>query len=96
MRVLRLRLVISMFCIEQGSLTGKTNSVKKTAHVVPAVDANIQPKECMVFAGTTIINGSVVCLVVHTGMATEIGKIHLQIHKASQEDDNTPLKKKLN
>ncbi|KAE8819470.1 Calcium-transporting ATPase 4, endoplasmic reticulum-type [Hordeum vulgare] len=50
----------------------------------------------MVFAGTTVVNGSAVCLVVHTGMATEIGKIHSQIHKALQEDDDTPLKKKLN
>jgi magnesium-transporting ATPase (P-type) len=31
-------------------------------------------------------------LVVHTAMATEIGKIH----EVSQEDDDTPLKKKLN
>ncbi|CAD6230621.1 unnamed protein product [Miscanthus lutarioriparius] len=29
-------------------------------------------------------------------MATEIGAIHAQIHQASQEDDDTPLKKKLN
>ncbi|KAI5020888.1 hypothetical protein ZWY2020_054298 [Hordeum vulgare] len=79
-----------------GSLTGETNSVNKTAHAVPAEDADIQAKECMVFAGTTVVNGSAVCLVVHTGMATEIGKIHSQIHEASQEDDDTPLKKKLN
>lgn len=35
-------------------------------------------------------------MVVETGMNTEIGKIHSQIHEASQEDDDTPLKKKLN
>ncbi|KAE8769899.1 Calcium-transporting ATPase 4, endoplasmic reticulum-type [Hordeum vulgare] len=50
----------------------------------------------MVFAGTTVVNGSAVCLVVHTGMAIEIGKIHSQIHEALQEDDDTPLKKKIN
>jgi Ca2+-transporting ATPase len=94
MRVLRL--VTSTLRVEQGSLTGETNSVNKTAHAVPAADADIQAKECMVFAGTTVVNGSAVCLVVHTGMATEIGKIHSQIHEASQEDDDTPLKKKLN
>ncbi|EMS63834.1 Calcium-transporting ATPase 4, endoplasmic reticulum-type [Triticum urartu] len=94
MRVLRL--VSSTLRVEQGSLTGETNSVNKTAHAVPAEDADIQAKECMVFAGTTVVNGSAVCLVVHTGMATEIGKIHSQIHEASQEDDDTPLKKKLN
>ncbi|KAL6619769.1 hypothetical protein ACP70R_034908 [Stipagrostis hirtigluma subsp. patula] len=94
MRVLRL--VTSTLRVEQGSLTGETASVNKTAHRVPADDADIQAKECMVFAGTTVVNGSAVCLVVHTGMATEIGKIHAQIHEASQEDDDTPLKKKLN
>ncbi|XP_044983599.1 calcium-transporting ATPase 1, endoplasmic reticulum-type-like [Hordeum vulgare subsp. vulgare] len=94
MRVLRL--VSSTLRVEQGSLTGETNSVNKTAHAVPADDADIQAKDCMVFAGTTVVNGSAVCLVVHTGMATEIGKIHSQIHEALQEDDDTPLKKKLN
>uniref|UniRef100_A0A0E0DL95 P-type Ca(2+) transporter n=1 Tax=Oryza meridionalis TaxID=40149 RepID=A0A0E0DL95_9ORYZ len=94
MRVLRL--VTSTLRVEQGSLTGETASVNKTAHQVPHDDADIQAKECMVFAGTTVVNGSAICLVVHTGMATEIGKIHAQIHEASQEDDDTPLKKKLN
>ncbi|KAG6486760.1 hypothetical protein ZIOFF_055340 [Zingiber officinale] len=59
-------------------------------------DTDVQGKECMVFAGTTVVNGSCVCLVTQTGMDTEIGKIHLQIHEASQCDDETPLKKKLN
>ncbi|RCV15231.1 hypothetical protein SEVIR_3G042800v4 [Setaria viridis] len=89
-------LVTSTLRVEQGSLTGETASVNKTSHAVPVEDADIQAKECMVFAGTTIVNGCAVCIVVHTGMATEIGKIHAQIHEASQEDDDTPLKKKLN
>ncbi|CAN6340220.1 unnamed protein product [Urochloa humidicola] len=90
------RLVTSTLRVEQGSLTGETASVNKTSHAVPVEDADIQAKECMVFAGTTVVNGSAICIVVHTGMATEIGKIHAQIHEASQEDDDTPLKKKLN
>ena len=75
MRVLRL--ISSMLRVEQGSLKGETNSVNKTAHAVPAEDADIQAKECMVFAGTTVVNGSAVCLVVRTGMATEISKVNL-------------------
>ncbi|XP_047094499.1 calcium-transporting ATPase 4, endoplasmic reticulum-type-like [Lolium rigidum] len=92
------RLVTSTLRVEQGSLTGETNSVNKTAHALPptASDADIQAKDCMVFAGTTVANGGAICLVVHTAMSTEIGKIHSQIHSASQEDDDTPLKKKLN
>ncbi|KAI4991786.1 hypothetical protein ZWY2020_040172 [Hordeum vulgare] len=46
MRVLRL--VSSTLRVEQGSLTGETNSVNKTAHAVPADDADIQPRTaCM-------------------------------------------------
>jgi len=94
MRVLYL--ISSTLRVEQGSLTGENSSVNKTNKKVYSEDMEIQGKECMVFAGTTVVNGSCVCLVTQTGMNTEIGKIHSQIHEASQEDDETPLKKKLN
>ncbi|CAN6284691.1 unnamed protein product [Urochloa humidicola] len=94
MRVLQL--ISSTLRVEQGSLTGETASVNKTSHKIELEDTDIQGKECMVFAGTTVVNGSAVCVVTGTGMATEIGKIHAQIQEASQEEDDTPLKKKLN
>nr|BAJ99302.1 predicted protein [Hordeum vulgare subsp. vulgare] len=94
MRVLQL--ISSTLRVEQGSLTGETSSVNKTSHKIHLEDTDIQGKECMVFAGTTIVNGSAVCVVTGTGMSTEIGKIHSQIQEASQEEDDTPLKKKLN
>ncbi|ONK80500.1 uncharacterized protein A4U43_C01F18460 [Asparagus officinalis] len=45
-----------------------------------------------------VVNGAacLACVTSRTGMNTEIGKIHSQIHEASQEEDDTPLKKKLN
>ncbi|KAK1270731.1 Calcium-transporting ATPase 4, endoplasmic reticulum-type [Acorus gramineus] len=94
MRVLRL--ISSTVRVEQGSLTGESVAVNKTHHKVGMDDVEIQGKECMVFAGTTIVNGSCVCLVTQTGMNTEIGKVHSQIHEASQNEEDTPLKKKLN
>ncbi|KAG0473677.1 hypothetical protein HPP92_015534 [Vanilla planifolia] len=94
MRVLYL--VSSTFRVEQGSLTGESEAVNKTSHKVCSEDTDIQGKECMVFAGTTVVNGSCVCLVTQIGMNTEIGKIHSQIHEASQNEEDTPLKKKLN
>ncbi|KAJ8464825.1 hypothetical protein OPV22_027377 [Ensete ventricosum] len=94
MRVLQL--ISSTFRVDQGSLTGESAAVNKTNRVVNSEDTDIQGKECMVFAGTTVVNGSCVCLVTQIGMNTEIGKIHLQIHEACQSDDETPLKKKLN
>ncbi|PKA63277.1 Calcium-transporting ATPase 4, endoplasmic reticulum-type [Apostasia shenzhenica] len=90
------KLISSTLRMEQGSLTGESAAVNKTNHKVYHEDTDIQGKVCMAFAGTTVVNGSCVCLVTQTGMNTEIGKIHSQIHEASQSDDDTPLKKKLN
>lgn len=80
--------------IEQSSLTGESMSVVKVNHPVKE-DIELQGKECMVFAGTTVVNGSFVSIVVSTGMSTEIGKIQSQIQEAALEETDTPLKKKL-
>ena len=55
----------------------------------------MQAKDCMMFAGTAVSNGSCMGLVNSIGMRTEIGKIQQQIHEASLEEEDTPLKKKL-
>ncbi|CAN6877498.1 unnamed protein product [Brassica oleracea] len=46
--------------------------------------------------GTTVVNGSCICLVTGTGMSTEIGRVHSQIQGAAQHEEDTPLRKKLN
>ncbi|RDY08862.1 Calcium-transporting ATPase 4, endoplasmic reticulum-type, partial [Mucuna pruriens] len=93
MRVVEL--ISSTLRLEQGSLTGESEAVNKTKKSVEE-EADIQGKKCMVFAGTTVVNGSCICLVTQIGMDTEIGKVHKQIHVASQSEEDTPLKKKLN
>ncbi|XP_052185959.1 calcium-transporting ATPase 4, endoplasmic reticulum-type-like [Diospyros lotus] len=93
MRVLSL--ISSTVRVEQGSLTGESEAVNKTTKVVPE-DSDILGKKCIVFSGTTVVNGNCICLVTQTGMDTEIGKVHSQIHEASQSEEDTPLKKKLN
>ncbi|XP_059646969.1 calcium-transporting ATPase 1, endoplasmic reticulum-type-like [Cornus florida] len=93
MRVLKL--ISSTLRIEQGTLTGESEAVNKTNKAV-AEDADIQGKRCMVFAGTTVVSGNCISLVTQTGMGTEMGKVHRQIHVAAQSEDDTPLKKKLN
>ncbi|KAI5603293.1 hypothetical protein POPTR_001G233400v4 [Populus trichocarpa] len=93
MRVLHL--ISSTLRVEQGSLTGESEAVSKTVKPV-AENTDIQGKKCMVFAGTTVVNGNCMCLVMATGMNTEIGKVHSQIHEAAQNEEDTPLKKKLN
>eukprot|EP00898_Chlorokybus_atmophyticus_P002990 jgi/Chlat1/3692/Chrsp247S03836 len=80
--------------VDQSSLTGEAQAVQKSTAPVEA-GADIQGKECMVFAGTAVANGSVRAIVTHTGMETEIGHVQSQIQAASLEDTDTPLKKKL-
>ncbi|KAL5546268.1 hypothetical protein UlMin_005955 [Ulmus minor] len=89
------QLISSTLRVEQGSLTGESEAVNKTNKAV-SEDADITGKRCMVFAGTTVVNGNCICLVTQTGMKSEIGKVHAQIHMAAQSEEDTPLKKKLN
>ncbi|KAG0497136.1 hypothetical protein HPP92_001827 [Vanilla planifolia] len=81
--------------VEQSSLTGESMPVIKSTNPVLIDDCEIQAKECMVFSGTTVVNGSCICIVSRIGMDTEMGMIQSQIQEASLEEHDTPLKKKL-
>ncbi|KAL8094910.1 hypothetical protein AgCh_036427 [Apium graveolens] len=52
--------------------------------------------KCMVFAGTTIMNGNSISMRTQIGLSVEIEKVHYQIHEVSQSEEDAPLKKKLN
>lgn len=93
MRVAALK--TSTLRLEQSSLTGEAMPVLKGTSPIFLDDCELQAKENMVFAGTTVVNGSCLCIVITTAMNTEIGKIQKQIHEASLEESDTPLKKKL-
>lgn len=80
---------------EQASLTGESVAVLKQTDPIDKDECELQAKESMLFAGTAISNGSCTGIVHGIGMNTEIGKIQTQIQEASQEEDATPLKKKL-
>lgn len=92
MRIISLK--TSTVRVEQSSLTGESVAVLKS-HQPVKKDIELQGKECMVFAGTVVVNGSFNSVVVSIGMNTEIGKIQSQIQEASLEETDTPLKKKL-
>ncbi|KAB5569301.1 hypothetical protein DKX38_003094 [Salix brachista] len=81
--------------VEQISFTGEAMPVLKGIAPIFMEDCELQAKEIFVFAGTTVMNGSCICTVISTGMKTEIGKIQKQLHEASLEESDTPLKKKL-
>jgi P-type Ca2+ transporter type 2C len=89
------RLKTATLRAEQASLTGEPVAVLKSTDSVNDEQCELQSKECMLFAGTAIANGSCIGIVTATGMETEIGKIQEQIQQASEEEDDTPLKQKL-
>lgn len=79
----------------QASLTGESQPVLKQTEAGEREDVELQGKECMAFAGTTVSNGSCVGVVTGIGMGTEIGKIQAQIAEASLAEYDTPLTRKL-
>ncbi|KAH7434126.1 hypothetical protein KP509_06G001000 [Ceratopteris richardii] len=89
------KLITPTLRVEQSSLTGESKAVLKTCTPCSCTDVDIQAKECMLFAGTIIVNGGCLGIVTSIGMATEIGHIQAQIQSAAQEEQDTPLKKKL-
>ena len=83
--------------IDQSQLTGESQSVAKDV-VIPSVkeeDLVVQAKTNVLFATTTVVGGIARGLVTDIGMATEIGKIQLAVQGAADDEEDTPLKKKL-
>ncbi|ETV89473.1 hypothetical protein H257_00743 [Aphanomyces astaci] len=81
---------------EQSQMTGESVSVNKEIDELPAgTEDIIQAKSNMLFAATVIVNGLGRGVVVKTGMKTEIGQIQQSVQDASEEEESTPLKKKL-
>jgi len=81
--------------IEQSQLTGESQSVAKDMEPVLERNCVIQEKTNMLYSSTTISNGACWGVVVATGMSTEIGVIQASVSKAAEEEEATPLKKKL-
>lgn len=92
-----LKLTTTTLRVEQSQLTGESESVGKdmSALANSMSDCEIQAKTNMLFASTTISNGSCIGLVVATGMSTEIGKIQSAVNQAAEEVEQTPLGKKI-
>lgn len=83
--------------VEQSQLTGESESVSKSLEALPGTqrDCELQAKTNMLFSSTTISNGNCLAVVVDTGMSTEIGKIQSAVNKASEEEEQSPLSKKI-
>ena len=55
----------------------------------------LQDQKNMLFSSTVINYGSAIGIVVYTGMQTAIGRVQEEVKAASEEEEDTPLKKKL-
>jgi len=82
--------------IDQSILTGEATAVNKNPEEVKKSDAVILDKTNIMFSGTLVNNGQAVGLVVETGMNTEIGNIQREVEDAAGEEEDSPLKKRLN
>ncbi|KAJ1915635.1 hypothetical protein H4219_004205 [Mycoemilia scoparia] len=80
--------------LNQSMLTGESESVDKQVGPIPRKESPVrQDMHNMVFAGTTVVNGSSRCVVTATGLRSAIGEIQTSI--TSQIAEKTPLKVKL-
>lgn len=78
--------------VNEAALTGESVPVHKTAKVVDE-ETTLAERTCMLYKGTTVVEGSGQGVVVATGMETELGRISQMAEEA--EEQATPLQKRL-
>lgn len=79
--------------INESSLTGESNAIKKTTAVINEPNPELGDKYNMIFAGTTVESGHGRAIITATGMETEIGKIADLLD--SSDSTATPLQERL-
>ena len=83
----------SNLSIDEAVLTGESIESSKNANISEEVKG-ISDSKNMVYAGTSVITGRGTCVVIGTGVNTEIGKIAEKVNEA--EDAPSPLNVRLN
>jgi len=83
--------------VDQSQLTGESQSVAKDPAIPRCAEDElvVQSKTNMMFATTTVVGGLALGVVTDIGMETEIGKIQLAVQDAAEDEEDTPLKKKI-
>ena len=79
--------------VDQSTLTGESNPVRKTADAVLESDLTAAETPNLVFAGTSVSEGNGRVVVTKIGMATEFGKIASLTQ--NMEDSESPLQRQL-
>ncbi len=70
--------------VDESILTGESLPLHKEDTVLPT-KTRLSERKNMVFAGTSVVTGRALCLVVATGSNTEIGKISLKVMETKHE-----------
>lgn len=78
--------------IDESMLTGESVAVSKSSIAV-SVSASLADRTCMLYAGTLVVSGSAVAMVVAIGDATEAG--HIQALVNTTEARETPIQRQL-
>lgn len=81
--------------IEEASLTGESKAVNKQTEIVNTNSNLLPDRKNILFSSTIVTYGSAVGIVVSTGMDTAIGSIQKEVQAAEEDEEDTPLKKKL-
>ena len=79
--------------VDEAALTGESDAIVKDVKVIDK-EVTLHERSNMVFAGTNVVYGKGQCVVVATGMNTEIGLIAESLGNTKVE--LTPLQKKIN
>ena len=83
------------FQAEEAPLTGESVSVHKRVAKIENGGDILQDQANMIFGSTIVSYGSATGIVCFTGMKTAIGRVQEQVKEAAEEEEDTPLKKKL-
>jgi magnesium-transporting ATPase (P-type) len=81
--------------IEEAPLTGESVSVDKIISPMQGSGQMLQDQRNMIFSSTVVTYGNAEGVVVFTGMKTAIGRVQEDVANAGQDEEATPLKKKL-
>ncbi len=79
--------------VDESPLTGESVAVEKDARQILPADTPVPERVNMVFAGTTVIYGRGLAVVVATGKETEFGRIAQMLE--SVETEATPLERRI-
>lgn len=83
------------FQVEEAPLTGESVSVQKQVDKLTSGGDILQDQRNMIFSSTIVNYGSAEGVVVFTGMKTAIGRVQKEVQEAAEEEEDTPLKQKL-